>query len=278
MSFLSSVLLSPPHCRQGAQLRAAVAGKTVLITGASFGIGEATALLLAEAGAEVLLIARSAEKLEALVAQIRAQGGRATAYPADLYKLETLPALLAIITAHHPKIELLICNAGKSIRRRATESFGRDDLARSLALNLTGPAQLVATLVPLMQAHGGGQVVSVSTVAARLPGAPRWGTYQGSKGGFDLWFRSVAGELRPQKIVLSSVYLPLVRTRMSAASGLFDRVPALTAHEAAQVLAYAIVRRADRVAPWWLRPCELLATLLPTLVERTLTWGDQRSP
>ena len=277
MSLLSR-LISPPQCRSVERLRREVAGKTVVITGASFGIGEATALLLAQAGAEVVLIARSAEKLAALVAQIATHGGKASAYPADLYKLAEIPALAARIEAEHPRIDLIISNAGKSIRRRVTEQFGRDDLERSLALNFSSPAALIMAFLPRMLAQGGGQLVSVSTVSAKQPGAPRWGTYQGSKAGFDLWLRSVACELRPKNLAVSSVYMPLVHTRMSAASGLYERVPGLSAAEAAKVVAYAVVSRADRVAPWWLWWCELLALVFATPLNRLLTWLDQKTP
>ncbi|MER3445109.1 MAG: short-chain dehydrogenase [Meiothermus sp.] len=254
MSPLARFFLSPPSCRDPLRLRAAVGGKTVLITGASYGIGEATALLFAGAGAEVLLVARTAEKLAALTGQIREQGGRAEAYPADLYQVDRVPALVERIQAAHPRIDVVAVNAGKSIRRRVTESFGRDDLERSLALNFRSPAAMLMALLPRMLQQGGGQVINVSTVSAKQPGAPRWGTYQGSKAGFDVWLRSVAAELRPGGVRVSSVYMPLVRTRMSAASGLYDRLPALSPLEAAQVIAYAAVRQPDRVAPWCFCP------------------------
>ncbi|GIW26357.1 SDR family NAD(P)-dependent oxidoreductase [Meiothermus sp.] len=277
MSF-SRFILSPPSCRSLERLSVHVQGKTVLITGASFGIGEATALLLARAGAEVLLIARTAGKLEQLVRQIEAQGGKATAYPADLYQTAEIPALMSKIQVAHPRIDIVVSNAGKSIRRRVVESFGRNDLERSVVLNFLSPAAMLMELLPRMMAQGGGQIINVSTVSARQPAAPRWGTYQSSKAGFDIWLRSLANELRPYKILVSSVYMPLVRTRMSAASGLYERWPALTPLEAAQVIAYAIVRPVDRVAPWWLWPSEVLALFLMTPVHRVLTYLDHRMP
>ena len=248
-----------------------------MVTGASFGIGEATTLLLASAGAEVILVARSAGKLDELVARITADGGRATAYAADLYRVDEVPALAARIEAVHPRIDVVVLNAGKSIRRRVTASFGRDDLERSIALNFASPAALTMALLPRMIAQGGGQLVSVSTVSALQPGAPRWGTYQGSKGGFDIWLRSIATELRPQHITVTSVYMPLVRTRMSASTPFYDRLPALTTHEAAQVVARALVRRGDRVAPWWLWWGQLGDLLLRTPVDRALTFLDRRT-
>lgn len=277
MSLFSQYILSPPSCRSLERLKAKVEGKTVLITGASFGIGEATALLLAQAGAEVLLIARTEQKLAGLVEQIAQQGGKATAYPADLYKVADIPALMEAIQANHPRIDIVVSNAGKSIRRRVAESAERDDLGRSIALNFSSPSAMLLALLPRMIAQGGGQIINVSTVSVRQPSAPRWGGYQGSKAGFDIWLRSVANELRPQKIYVSSVYLPLVRTRMIAPTRVYDKLPALSPLEAAQVLAYSIVKPLDRVAPWWLWPSELLSLFLMTPINRALTWLDQRS-
>jgi short-subunit dehydrogenase len=277
MSF-AQLLLSPPSCRSIKRLKAKLEGKTVLITGASFGIGEATALLLAQAGAEVLLIARTADKLAQLVDHITQQGGKAAAYPVDLYRVSEVPTLMATIQAAHPRIDVVICNAGKSIRRPILQSAQRNDLGRSLALNFTSPATMLLELLPRMVAQGGGQIINVSTVSVKQPAAPRWGTYQGSKTGFDVWLRSLASELRPNKVWVSSVYLPLVRTRMIAPTQMYARMPALSPLEAAQAIAYALVKPVDRVAPWWLWPSELLALCLQTPINRALSYLEQREP
>lgn len=276
MSFFNRYILSPPACRDPSRLRSSVQGKTVLITGASYGIGEATALLLAQVGAEVILLARSTDKLNQLVEEIKKQGGKASAYPADLYKIAEIPKLMQTIQAAHPRIDILISNAGKSIRRRISESFERDDLERSIALNFSGPAALIMALLRRMIAQGGGQIINVSTVSVKQPSAPRWGTYQGSKAGFDVWLRSVAGELRPRNIRVSSVYLPLVRTRMIAPTKMWEKMPALSPLEAAQSVAYAIVYSPDRVAPWWLWPSELITLFIATPIQRILSYLDQR--
>ena len=276
MSLLSRILLSPPRCASARRLRAAIAGKTVLITGASYGIGEATSHLLADAGATVILVARTKGKLEELVNDIRGRGGQAFAYPGDLYHAEQMPALAARVQAAHPRIDVVISNAGKSIRRRIVDAWERTDLERSLAVNFSSPAALITALLPRMLEQGGGQIINVSTVGARQPGAPRWSAYQGSKAGFDVWLRSIACELRPRKLFISSIYMPLVRTRMIAPSRIYDRAPALTPLEAAQVIARAAVRPADRIAPWWLWWCELGVLCFGTLVNRMLTALDHR--
>lgn len=275
MSFFNQYLLSPPSCRDLGLLKSKAADKTVLITGASFGIGEATALLLAQAGAEVLLVARTADKLAQLVEQISQQGGKATAYPADLSKLAEVSQLVQTIQAAHPHIEVVICNAGKSIRRPVLQTPERDDLGRSIALNFSSPAAMLLELLPRMVAQGGGQIINVSTVSVKQPAASRWGTYQASKTGFDVWLRSLAVELRPKNVLVSSVYLPLVRTRMIAPTRMYDRMPALSPLEAAQVMAYAMVKPVDRVAPWWLWWSELLTLCLSTPINRALTYFEE---
>jgi NAD(P)-dependent dehydrogenase (short-subunit alcohol dehydrogenase family) len=187
-----------------------------------------------------------------------------------------MPDLATRIQAVHPRIDLVISNAGKSIRRRIVDTFGRTDLERSLAVNFSSPAALIMALLPRMIEQGGGQLINVSTVSTRQPGAPRWSAYQGSKAGFDVWLRSIACELRPRKIFISSIYMPLVRTRMVAPSGIYDRVPALTPLEAAQVIARAAIKPADRIAPWWLWWCELAVLCFGTLTNHLLTALDHR--
>ncbi len=264
-------LIAPPLEENLERLTAAVSEKTVLITGASFGIGEATAQLLASAGATVLLLARTTEKLESLVHTISSSGGTAFAYSVDLSKLEDIKSIMAQIQLEHPQIDIVICNAGKSTRRKITDSFLRNDLERLIALNFSSPSSMLLCLLPRMLEQGGGQIINVSTVSAKLPGVPMWAAYQSSKTGFDLWLRAVANELRPQKILVSSIYMPLVRTRMSSAHQ-FANAPALTPLEAAQTIAYAIVKRVPRVAPWWLRWAELGAVILEYPVQLLLTW------
>jgi NAD(P)-dependent dehydrogenase (short-subunit alcohol dehydrogenase family) len=275
MSFFTDYILSPPQCRELGRIRASVQGKTVLITGASFGIGEQTALLLAQAGAEVLLLARTTEKLAALVQHITAQGGNATAYTIDLYKISEVPDLAAKIQQEHPRLDIIICNAGKSIRRPITQSFERDDLERCLAVNFTSHAALLNSLLPRMIAQGGGQIVSVSSVGVRLPSAPHWAAYQSSKTGFDVWLRSIATELFHKSIAVSSVYMPLVRTRMIEPTKIYDNMPALSPLQAAQVLAYAIVTKRNRIAPWWLWGAEVLSAVFRTPIDLILSRLEQ---
>lgn len=276
MPTFARLLLSPPRCRDLPTLRKVVRGKTVLVTGASFGIGEAAAKLFGAAGAHVVLTARSEDKLREVARAVEAAGGRASVLPLDLSRPHDVDAFAETLRRLHPRVDVVVSNAGKSIRRSARFARERGDLERSLAVNFASPAALLLALLPSMIEAGGGRIVNVSTVSAKPPWAPRWGSYQGSKAGFDAWLGSVAAEVEPLGVRVASVYLPLVRTRMSAASGLYDRLPALSPLDAAWVIAGAVVTPRRRVAPWWLGAQELAALLLPSVVNAVLRAVEAR--
>lgn len=262
---LSRLLLSPPACRDAARLRAVMAGKTVLVTGASAGIGREVALLLGAAGARVLLLARRGAELEAVAQEIQALGGAAVVYVSDLSQPEDVQAVIQRIRTDFGCLDAVISNAGRSIRRSAYRAAEKRDLERSLAVNFTGPAALLLGLLAVL--NPGAVLVNVSTVSAKPPFGPRWGTYQGSKAGFDAWFHSLGAEVQAHGVRCCSVYLPLTRTRMSAPT-YGPLTPALTAREAAQSVLYALVKPVTRVAPWWLKWQELAALLFPGVFRR----------
>lgn len=268
-------LLSPPALRDPTTLRAGLVGRTVLITGASQGIGEATARVVARAGADVLLLARNHDRLTAVADAVRREGGRAWVYPCDLANPEDVQRTVQRLNAAHPQLQFIVSNAGRSIRRPVALASQKRDLERSLAVNFSGPAALLLGLLPVLLAQDSAVIVNVSTVSARPPGAPRWGSYQGSKAGFDLWLRALGTELLDRHLSVRSVYLPLVRTPMSTASGLYDRMPALSAHEAAEVVAGALVTARTRFAPWWLRGQDWATLLWPDATDRLLNTVDR---
>src|SRR3954449_7547098 len=106
-------------------LRKAVAGKTVMITGSSSGIGRAAALQLGAAGAIVLLVARSTDELDSVRDEIVGAGGRAVAYPTDLTDFDELDSLVAKVLDEHGHLDVLVNNAGRSIRRKVEHSHDR---------------------------------------------------------------------------------------------------------------------------------------------------------
>jgi len=259
---VASRVVNPGGVPSATRLRAAVAGRTVVVTGASHGIGRATAIRLARAGATVLLVARSADVLEELAEQLRADGGNAYALPADLSDAEhAVPALARRILNEHGPPDVVVNNAGKSIRRAVAQSFERfHDYTRTNDLNYLGPVRLLLELLPAMRAHGRGHIVNVSTVGVLLPPTPRWSAYQASKAAFDVWLRSAAMELHADGITATSLYMALVHTRMSAPTDDFKLVPGLSADEAAGLVCHAIVNRPSAIAPWWATTAALIDT------------------
>jgi NAD(P)-dependent dehydrogenase (short-subunit alcohol dehydrogenase family) len=270
---LLSHLLAPRGCGRVQPLRQAVAGKVVLLTGASFGIGAALARRLGAAGATVLLVSRSQERLLELAGEIIGAGGRAEAIPLDLADPLRIAAQADAIQRLHGGVDIVIHNAGKSIRRSLSLSLNRaHDFQRCMAINYLGPVQLQLALLPRMLARGSGHIIGVSTVGVRLPPSPRWAAYLSSKAAFDVWLGCAAPELRRSGIATTSVYLGLVHTRMSAPTPTLRKMPGQTPDEAAQVLCRALIRRLRRCGPWWLGPVSWLAWPLATPLEWLHRW------
>lgn len=256
-------LANPPHASDPGKLRDAVCGKTALVTGASYGIGEATARALAAAGAAALVVARSADRLDDLAAAINAGGGRAIAYPTDLTDAAAVHGLTKQITENHGALDIVVSNAGKSLRRSLHDQYDRPhDFQRTIDINYLGPIRLLLGVLPAMRANGGGHIVNVSSVGVRVAPGPQWGAYQASKGAFDRWLRSVAPELHADGVAVTSVYFALVRTRMIEPTPILGRLPAVSADEAADTVAKAIIERPRTVEPPWLWPAEVASVLL----------------
>ena len=266
MRRLASRIVNPGGDPSVDRLRAAVAGKVVLVTGASHGIGRHTAIRLAQADATVLLLARSADVLDELAERLREDGGKAFAYPADLTDLDAVEQLAARILADHGPPDVVVNNAGKSIRRAIDQSYERfHDFTRTTDINYLGPVRLLLALLPAMRARRSGHIVNVSTVGVLLPPTPRWSAYQASKAAFDVWLRAVAAESHADGVRATSVYMTLVHTRMSAPTDDFKLVPGLTPDEAAGLVCHAVVDRPPAIAPWWASTAAVLdAVVRPT--------------
>lgn len=264
-----NTLVSPPRVSDQGRLRIAVSGKTVLVTGASYGLGEATARKLAAAGATVLLVARSADKLDEVTASISGAGGHAIAYPTDLTDEAQMTALTNQLAEQHGPVDIVVSNAAKSIRRSLRLQYGRPhDFQRTIDTNYLGPIRLLLGLLPAMQERGSGHIVNVSSIGVRMLPTPRWGTYLASKGAFDMWLRSVTPELRADGIDVTSVYMGLIHTRMSEPTPSLRRMPGMQPDEAADVVAKAIIDRPRKVQPRWTLPGELASVLLAPVLER----------
>ncbi len=243
------------------KLRKRLAGKTVLITGASYGIGECLAESLAETDAHLLLVARTAEKLAEVKKRVEARGGRADIFPCDLTNTAEVHAMLAELHRLPEGIDIFVNNAGKSIRRSIFDSLDRlHDFTRTMNLNYFGPVQLMLSLIPVLAARQG-HVINISAVNVLLAPMPKWAAYQASKTAFDQWFRSVAPELNARGVSTTTIYLPLVRTRMIEPTTAYRNMPAMQPEHVAHLICRAILLRRRTYAPWWLMAGQLASVL-----------------
>jgi len=243
--------------RHSPALARAVRGKRVLVTGASAGIGRAAALKLGAAGATVLLVARNAERLAAAKSAIEDAGGAAWCYPTDLSSLESCDLLTKRVLDEHGGVDVLVNNAGHSIRRSLELAYDRfHDYERTMQLNYFGALKLILGFVPGMRERGGGHIVNVSTMGVQTSG-PHFSAYLASKSAIDAFSRSAASELLADGVSITTVYMPLVKTGMAAPTALWDTYFSLTPAQAADMICDAVVRRPKRVG----NPLGLLSEL-----------------
>ncbi|ORV96769.1 SDR family NAD(P)-dependent oxidoreductase [Mycobacterium kyorinense] len=233
----------------GRSLHDAVDGTITVITGGSSGIGEATAKKIARAGGEVVLVARTPEKLEKVADGIRADGGTAHVYPCDLSDMDAVAAMADQVLADLGRVDILINNAGKSIRRSLALSYDRiHDYQRTMQLNYFGAVQLILKFIPGMRERGFGQIINVSSAGVQTR-APRFGAYIASKAALDTLCDALQAETVNDDVRFTTVHMALVRTPMISPTTMYDRFPTLTPDQAAGVLADAIVHRPRRVSP-----------------------------
>ncbi|WP_194818989.1 SDR family NAD(P)-dependent oxidoreductase [Nocardia sp. XZ_19_385] len=258
--------VSVTRLRRKNTLEDRVAGRTVLITGASSGIGRAAAVLIGAAGATVALVARRESELREVAAEIESLGGKAAVYPCDLNDFEALDAMAAQVLADHGGVDILVNNAGRSIRRRLDESYERfHDYERTMRLNYFAATRLMLALLPGMRERRSGQVVSVLSVA-NLFGGPGYGAYIASKAALDSLTATLQAETLTENIRFSSVYMPLVQTAMTASNPIY-RDRGLTPEQGAQAICDAIIDRPRRIAPLLGRISALVDSLAPEAVD-----------
>ncbi|MDA3501702.1 SDR family NAD(P)-dependent oxidoreductase [Acinetobacter sp. AOR34_HL] len=225
-----------------------VDGKTIIVTGASSGIGLTVSKYLAQAGAHVLLLARTKEKLDEVKAEIEAEGGKASVFPCDLNDMESIDAVSKEILAAVDHIDILVNNAGRSIRRAVHESVDRfHDFERTMQLNYFGAVRLVLNILPHMMQRKDGQIINISSIGV-LANATRFSAYVASKAALDAFSRCLSAEVHSHKIAITSIYMPLVRTPMIAPTKIYKYVPTLSPEQAADLIAYAIVKRPKKIA------------------------------
>lgn len=229
-------------------LRGHVEDQVVVITGASSGIGRATAVMMARAGAKVMLVARGAEQLSVTQAEIRDEGGQAWSFPCDITDLDACDRLVERIQKQHGPIEVLVNNAGRSIRRSIALSFDRfHDFERTMQLNYFGALRLILGVLPGMTKRRSGQIINISSIGV-LSNAPRFSAYVASKSALDAFSRCASSEYSDMGISFTTINMPLVRTPMIAPTKIYDNLPAITPEEAAQMVKQAVIYRPQRIA------------------------------
>lgn len=250
-SFLERFLFLS-HTYNHKKLKESLEGKVVLITGASSGIGEQLAYELADINCHLILVARRDEKLAAIKIEIEKKSARVSIYPADLRNKEEMDGLLTFIHDLPNGLDIVVSNAGLSIKRSIPDSLDRyHDFTRTMAINYFAPVQLLLSTIPILEKNQG-HFINISTVNALLIPVPYWAAYQASKTAFDVWLRSAASELNAMGIFTSSIYLPLVKTPMILPTAAYRKTPAMSANHVSNIICKTIYTKKKKYQPWWL--------------------------
>ena len=267
-----------PELFKDRSLRGAIAGKVVVITGASSGIGKALAMKVGEAGGIVALVARSEDKLQEIKAEIEEAGGAASVHPADLSDLDDCERLVEEALAEHGRVDVLVNNAGRSIRRSVANSYDRfHDYQRTMQLNYFGALKLIMGFLPNMRKRKSGHIINVSSIGAQT-NTPRFSAYVASKSALDAFSRSIASEIVDDKVHITTVYMPLVRTPMIAPTGIYDAFPTASPDEAADLIVQAMIQKPKKVATRLGTFGEVLYALAPKSVDVILNTAYKLFP
>jgi thioester reductase-like protein len=229
-------------------LSGAIKGKVVVITGASGGIGSATALQVGEAGGKVILVSRTYEKLEEVAEKIRAKGGEAYSHAADLTSPEDLDRVTKEILEQHGRVDILVNNAGRSIRRSVKYQYDRfHDFERTMTLNYFGALKMILAFLPGMRERKQGHIINISSYSVQM-NTPRFAAYAASKQALDQFSRCIGSEIIEDKVHITTIHMPLVRTPMIAPTDIYANFPALTPEEAAAKICDAMIDKPKRVS------------------------------
>jgi thioester reductase-like protein len=259
-----------PNLSRDRTLEEALRGRRVLITGASSGIGRAAAVRVAAAGGVPLLVARNVERLEELRAEIVAAGGQAYVYAADISDMDSVDDLVARVLADHRHVDMVVNNAGRSIRRSVALSYDRfHDFERTMQLNYFGAIRLIIGLLPDMRERGQGHIVNISSIGVQTS-PPRFSAYVASKAALDAFTRVVASETIGDGVTFTTIHMPLVRTPMIAPTKMYDAFPAITPDEAAGMICEALRTRPKHMGTRLGTVGEVLYALSPKAVDRIL--------
>ncbi|TCO45842.1 SDR family oxidoreductase [Actinocrispum wychmicini] len=261
--------LDPYRVRRRVDRADPLAGRRILITGASSGIGRATAIAVARRGSQVLLVARRADELNAVRDEITAFGGSASVYPCDLTDSVAVDSLVKQVLVDHEAVDMLVNNAGRSIRRSVFLSVDRfHDYERTMALNYFAPLRLTLGLLPQMRARRFGHVVNVTTMGLQSD-TPRFSAYLASKAALEEFGRVAGRELLADGVTFTSVRMPLVRTPMIESTKVYQGMAPISPDDAARMVVDSLVRRPEVTS----RPAGILLELARIIAPRSSRRG-----
>ncbi|MGW3543594.1 SDR family oxidoreductase [Nocardia niigatensis] len=250
-----------------------LAGRIVLITGASTGIGLATAHAVAKRGATVLMVARTEEDLNAAAAEVRAESGAAQAYICDITDEKSVELLVKQVLADHGHVDYVVNNAGRSIRRSVLNSTDRmHDFERTMAVNYFGAVRLILALLPSMRERRFGHFVNISSIAVQTK-VPRFAAYVASKSALDNFSEIAAVENADAGITFTSVRMPLVRTAMIAPTDLYRSIPVHSPDQAAGIVVRALEHRPSRIDTPIGTFAQFVDTVMPSVKRAILHQG-----
>jgi len=260
-----------PEAMTERNLRDALQDRIVVVTGASSGIGRATAQLLARHGAHVILVSRTEEKLEELKAEIEREGGQAFVYAADLSDLDACDTMIHKVLQDHGHVDILINNAGRSIRRSIEASYDRfHDFQRTMQLNYFGAVKLLLAVLPEMRRRKRGHIINISSIGVQAY-PPRFGAYVASKSALAALSRCIGPEVADDGVAITNIHMPLVRTPMIEPTGMYRNFPTSSPEEAAEMVASAILTRPPEVSTRLGKIGESVNTVAPRLLQFVMT-------
>ncbi|MBK7238173.1 MAG: SDR family oxidoreductase [Sterolibacteriaceae bacterium] len=248
-------------------LKGQVAGKVVLVTGGSSGIGKATAMKLAEAGAITVICARDVGQLAETKKEFESRGLKLVTYSVDLSDYSQCDELVSKLGDDLGGVDILVNNAGRSIRRAIENSFDRfHDFERTMQLNYFGALRLTMGLLPKMMEKRRGHIINISSIGV-LTNAPRFSAYVASKAAMDAFSKCAASEFSDRGIEFTTINMPLVKTPMIAPTKLYEQVPTLTPEDAADLVVQAIIYKPVRIATRLGITGEVLHALAPRVAQ-----------
>ncbi len=259
-------------------LKGQVAGKVVLVTGGSSGIGLAVARRIAAAGATTVICGRDQDKLDEARRVVEADGHELVTFAVDLASIEDCDRMTRWLVDRFGGADVLVNNAGRSIRRGIESSFERfHDVERTMQLNYFGAVRVTMGLLPKMIERRRGHIVNISSIGV-LTNAPRFSAYVASKSALDAWTRCASSEFADVGITFTTINMPLVRTPMIAPTKLYQNVPTLSPEEAADLVSQAIVYKPVRIATRLGIAGQVMHALMPRIMQIVMNTAFRMFP